>query len=68
MKRMLVLLVLCVGFFVSGCGMVDTYAQRERRYRNILDYNSRQAVDDWDYFWLADRPSYLTYWYLRDAE
>ncbi len=68
MKRMLLLALLALGFFVTGCGVVDTYAQRERRYCYITEYNLREAVDDWDYFWLADRPSYMTYWYLRDTE
>ncbi len=64
MKRLLVALLLLVGV-LSGCGLVSTYPERERRYGAITNLNLREAVDDWDYFWLADRPSYLTYWNLR---
>ena len=64
MMRLLVAFLLLVGV-LSGCGLVSTYQERERRYRTITDYNLREAVDDWDTFWLADRPSYLTYWNLR---
>ncbi len=68
MKRMIVLLVLCVAGFVAGCGMVDSYQDRERRIFNIIDYNARMMVDDNDTIWLADRPSYLSYWHLREAD
>lgn len=48
-----------------GAGLVSSHQDRMRRYKMITDYNLREAVDDWDYFWLYDRPSYLTYWNLR---
>jgi hypothetical protein len=68
MKRLLVLLILLAAMFLAGCGLVHTYGERERRYGNIADMQLRMAVDDWDYFWLAERPSYLTYWYVREAD
>jgi uncharacterized protein YceK len=64
MKRFLVLAVLLASV-MSGCGLVSSYQDRERRYAAITNYNLREIVDDWDYFWLYDRPSYLTYWNLR---
>lgn len=67
MKRLIVLLVL-LGAVLSGCGMVSTYEQRERRYRNLLDISSRQIVDDWDSFWFADKPSRMAYYYVYDAD
>jgi hypothetical protein len=67
MKRLIALLLLCIGAFVAGCGMVDTYQQRETRICNIIDYDMRMAVDDSDMIWLVDRPSYLSYWHLREA-
>ena len=67
MKRLLMLLVVWA-LTVGGCGMVDTYRQRENRYLNITGFQARQAVDDWDYFWLYDRPSRLTEWHLREAD
>lgn len=64
----LVILVLLVAVCLVGCGLVHTPQERHRRYRTITKLNARMIVDDWDYFWLADRPSHLTYWYLRGAE
>lgn len=64
MKRLLVALLLLVGV-LSGCGLVSTCEERERRYCTITCLNLRESVDDWDFFWLYDRPSYLTYWNLR---
>ena len=68
MKRLCLLLVLCVAVFAIGCGVVDTYAERERRYDHMIDHAAREMVDDWDLFWLADRPLYLSYWHLREAD
>ncbi len=67
MRTLLVLLVLLAGFCLAGCGLVDTYAEREHRYNTIIELNARQMVDDWDYFWFAERPSSLTYWYLQST-
>lgn len=68
MRKLAILLVLCFGAIVTGCGMVDSYGDRERRCHHVCNYMGRQLVDDWDYFWLCDRPPYLTYWYFRDFE
>ena len=70
MKRLLILLALLVATFMSGCaaGMVDTASQRRRRHRNIAALEARQINDDWDSFWMLDKPSRMTYWHLRDAD
>jgi uncharacterized protein YceK len=69
MRALLLTLVLAVGALLAGCtGVVDTPKQRWNRYVAITDYNARQGVDDWDYLWLYDRPSYLSYWYVRYAD
>ena len=69
MRKLLALVILLAGTFLAGCGLVNaTYAERERRYRHITHYQARMIVDDFDYFWLAERPSYLTYWYFRYPE
>ena len=69
MKRLWFILVLALGAFLFGChGVIDTYAQRQRRIRNESDYLARQFVDDCDLFWLADRPMQLTEWHIRDAD
>jgi uncharacterized protein YceK len=64
MKRLIVLVAL-LGAFLAGCGLVHSHEERKRRYKSITQLQARMIMDDWDYFWLAERPSYLTYWYLR---
>ncbi len=65
MKRLLVLLVVLAGACLAGCGLVDSQQERKRRYKTIVQLQSRMIVDDWDYFWLADKPSYLSPWQVR---
>lgn len=67
MKQLILLLLIAA--FIAGCsGLMDTPAERDRRIRNIVAYDSHRIVDDLDHFWLADRPSYLSYWSLREAD
>jgi hypothetical protein len=68
MKRLFVVLALLAATFMAGCGLVHTYEERKRRFRNINELQSRMIVDDFDYFWLVDRPTYLSYWYVREAD
>ena len=70
MKRLLILLALVLAMFLSGCGpgMVDSAPQRKRRIRNIVALEFRQLNDDWDSFWMLDKPSRMTYWHLREAD
>lgn len=70
MKSLFVLIVLCVAVWLGGCGpgLADTEHQRKLRHKHIADVGSRQFVDDWDHFWLMDRPSRLTYWHVRDRD
>jgi len=78
MKSFFLLVVLCAAVLLLGCqeksmyefgdGMVDTHAQRQNRYGNITVYHARMFADDFDTLWLADRPSYQSYWHLRDAD
>jgi hypothetical protein len=49
-----------------GCpGLVDTPHERALRYALITDINCKEAVDDWDFFWLYDRQSDMSYWNPR---
>lgn len=49
-----------------GCnGVVKNYDERMNTYGRVLDMDTRQLVDDWDYFWLADRQYRLTKWHTR---
>ncbi len=69
MKKLLVLTILFAAMFIAGCGLADmNYDQRENRYRNKLAMDARMMIDDFDYFWLVDRPSRLTYWYVRSGD
>jgi hypothetical protein len=80
MKRTLMILAMgCMFLSMAGCatdtsarsnrwlldGMVDDWDERRNRFGGILDNQSRQVVDDWDYFWLQDRSSRLTPWHVQ---
>lgn len=50
----------------AGCnGMTQSYEDRKNTYSEVFDTNMKQFADDWDTFWLADRPSRLTPVYTR---
>lgn len=78
MKKFIMLVVLSLGAILTGChgaansgcgnGVVNSYSDRERMYKHDLGYMSREFTDDVDLFLLADRPSYLSYWYFRDFD
>jgi len=68
MKRMALLLVLLVSSCLAGCGLVHTRQERHRRFKTISALQARMIVDDWDYFWMVDRPSYLTQWHISATE
>jgi len=68
MKTLILLAVLAAVVVVGCSGLVDTPSQRHRRIMNSIEYDSHRIVDDWDHFWLADRPSYLSYWNIREAD
>ena len=68
MNKISILLALCVlaGIVMSGCsGVADSGTDRWSRHQQIREIERRQAVDDWDYFWLLDRSSHMTYYHPR---
>ncbi|MFP4105771.1 MAG: hypothetical protein ACLFVU_06720 [Phycisphaerae bacterium] len=66
MKKLLMGFVLALVGLSAGCsGMVDTPAERERRFSQINELNQRMIVDDWDYLWLQDRNSRLNEWHVH---
>ncbi|HET6430259.1 MAG TPA: hypothetical protein VM389_10905 [Phycisphaerae bacterium] len=68
MMKLLVLAILLAAMFVAGCGMADmSISERQSRYKASVQSSSRMINDDWDFFWMVDRPSYRTYWYARGA-
>ena len=65
MKTFLLLLVLCLGAFLAGCGLVTSEEEHNQQIKGITDLQARQMVDDWDYIWLYERNSRMTYWHPR---
>jgi len=66
--KLIVLLALLSGsmFLTTGCA-TPAYSARERdkMIARTWRYEARQAVDDWDSFWLLRPPSHLTVWHVR---
>jgi len=66
--RKFLLLGMLIGLSgVVGCGngVANTHAERMNTYRETMDMDMRQLVDDWDMIWLADRQYRLTRWQTR---
>ncbi len=70
MKRLFMLLVLGVTMWaVSGCaGVASSGPKRTQRHRQITRLESRMFWDDFDYFWLMDKPSKLTKYHVRSMD
>jgi hypothetical protein len=53
-------------FLSTGCA-TPAHSPRERdaMITRTYRYEGRQAVDDWDTFWLLRPPSRLTVWHVR---
>lgn len=65
MRYWLLLTVLLASFALqTGCGrgMAYTASERAHRREKVREIESRQLVDDWDMFWLNDRPLRTTRW------
>jgi len=63
MKRFAFLaLILASLLATTGCGdgVMDSRVERQERYERILKNDMKQLNDDWDLFWLMDKPSRLT--------
>ncbi|MBP7933788.1 MAG: hypothetical protein KA354_03985 [Phycisphaerae bacterium] len=64
MKRLFLFASLAVvGFSTWGCGdgTAETARERQVRYKRVMDNDMKQINDDFDSFWLMDRPGRLTY-------
>ena len=50
----------------NGCSSVtDTPEEIKATQKQMYDLDARQMTDDWNYFWLVDRPYRLTRWHMR---
>lgn len=66
MRTIGLIAVLAALLAAAGCsGMTQSHEDRKNTYSEVLDTNAKQFTDDWDTFWLADRPSRLTPVYTR---
>jgi len=65
MKKLLLMLVLCVITITSGCNLTETPGERNRRILLISDMQSKMLVDDVDYFLLIERSTRLSRWHAR---
>ncbi|MDO8301855.1 MAG: hypothetical protein Q7T18_01300 [Sedimentisphaerales bacterium] len=65
---LLTLLAVCVAVFIGGCSMepkgfvqdsrpgLTTYGSHARTYRTV-NLNTQMAWEDWDHFWMFEKPS-----------
>ena len=63
MKRFACLaLILASVLATVGCGdgVMDSRVERQERYKRIISNDMKQINDDWDLFWLMDKPTRLT--------
>lgn len=66
-KALSLLLLSLLAIFGTGCFATPAYSPIER-YQQIgrnWDYEGKQAVDDWDHFWLLRPASRMTIWNVK---
>ena len=65
-KKMVVTCLLGVGLMLGGCEtLTRDKDQQYRRYSRLADLNKRLLAEDIDSFFLLDKPSSLTHWYIQ---
>lgn len=66
MRALLLAGLFAVLAVATGCATVTkTPEEVSAMQKQILDIDSRQLADDWNYLWLSDRPYRLTRWHMR---
>lgn len=67
LRRLALCALLLAGMVsMTGCATPAYSAQeRDKMISRTWRYEGRQAVDDWDEFWLLRPPSRLTIWHVR---
>lgn len=64
MKKLMALLVLCLGFSMTGCaGLGETQPEANRRIKLQAQLESKMLNDDVQYMLLLERSSRLTQWH-----
>ncbi len=61
MKKLLIAMILLSSVLV-GCTVSENPTQHSQRLQLQGDVQLRQMVEDFDMFWLIDRPSGLSMW------
>ena len=62
-RAALIVILLGLGTLLIGCQtMTETPDQTRQRYSRISDLNRLMLYEDFESFWLMDRPSNLTRW------
>ena len=64
MKKLVLVLLICAAFCLSGCGLVHTAHERDMRLAHGADRQVRAAVDDFDYILLVERASWCTEFHI----
>ena len=67
LKRVVLCGLLATGLFsMTGCATPAYSAQeRDKMISRTWGFEAKQAVDDWDEFWLLRPPSRMTVWHVR---
>lgn len=64
MKKLALVLLICAAFCLSGCGLLQTAEERDRRLAQGLNLQMRALVDDADYILLFERPNYCSEYHI----
>lgn len=63
LKAAVIVLLLCGVLFFAGCQSPGhDKEQNIQKYSRIADLNRRMLAEDFEKFWLLDRPTRLTKW------
>jgi len=60
MRKLCIALIVFTACVFSGCGVIDSFQDRQHRFAHGADLQMRMAVDDVDSFLLMERSSNLT--------
>jgi len=67
MKKLALVLLICVGFCLSGCSLIFTAPERNMRLAHGADRQARAALDDIDYILLIEHVSWCSEYHIYSA-
>ena len=67
MRKIALLVALVLGMWtMGGCAtLTHSHDQTVNQYKRVGSIQMRELIHDWNYMWLADRPSRLSYELVR---